>query len=73
MKCPDGYVIVRQSKHYLYGWNWQSRDRRKGLGYNTKKSATEAAVRDADPELRRQADIDYINLRMAVPGQGRDP
>jgi len=66
--CPDGYVVLRQSRDYLYSWNWQSRDRRKGLGYSTKKAALEAAIRDADPELRRQADLDYVN-RMSVPGQ----
>lgn len=39
------YRVFRQSSDYLYGWNWQSDDEfDSGLGYRTKKSATEAAL-----------------------------
>lgn len=57
-KCPDGYVVARQSKDYLYGWNWQRGDGTRGLGYATKKAATDAAVHDAanaDPTPKHQS------------------
>jgi len=39
---PAGYEVFRQSKDYLYGWNWQF-GYVKGWGYRTKQRATEAA------------------------------
>ncbi len=54
-KPPPGYTVYRQSSDYLYGWTWkrsdydpadlnyQSGSERKGRGYQTRRSATEAA------------------------------
>jgi hypothetical protein len=45
---PHGYEVWRQSRDYLYGWNWRKTDgSRKGAGYRTKTSAINAALKHA--------------------------
>lgn len=45
---PAGYTVWRQSRDYLYGWNWRKDGTRiQGQGYATRKSAIEHAVEHA--------------------------
>jgi proteasome lid subunit RPN8/RPN11 len=45
---PDGYTIWKQSRDYLYGWNWRKDGAQvQGQGYSTKKSAIDAAIEHA--------------------------
>jgi hypothetical protein len=40
------YAILRQSRDYLYGWNWfHTKTDERGFGYATKGKAEDAAVR----------------------------
>ena len=51
---PPGYEVWRQSKDYLYGWNWRTAGA-KGWGYGTKRAATAAAHEHARLASRRAA------------------
>jgi hypothetical protein len=63
--------VFRQSRDYLYGWNWEHvPSGKRGHGYRTRRAATEAAERwmteHGDPEGRRQMALPWKRAAKAL-------